>query len=38
MLWIQQELEYDYALSKNWINVLNISRTHQNSSNQAKLI
>jgi len=22
MLWIQQELEYDYALFKNWINVL----------------
>jgi len=29
MLWIQQELEYDYALFKNWINVLKHSRTHQ---------
>ena len=24
LLWIQLELEYDQALSKNWINVLNI--------------
>jgi len=24
MLWIQQELEYDQTLFKNWINVLNI--------------
>ena len=24
MLWIQPELEYDQALFKNWINVLNI--------------
>jgi len=23
MLWIQQKLEYDLALFKNWINVLN---------------
>ena len=36
MLWIQQELKYDYAFFKNWINVLKHSGTHQNTSNQAK--